>query len=120
MKPQDKERLKKMLLFTNDVTEISKNITLDRLINDKSFQYSLLYPLGQIGEVAIKLSESTQNYGNKIEDIYPEIEWADWRGFRNRLFHDYGTLDFGIVLEMIEEAIPLLTSGLAAILDDSC
>jgi len=118
MKPQDKDRVKKMLLFVNDVIILSKDITLDRLVNDKSFQYSLLYPLGQIGEIAIKLTESAQSDGKRIEEIYPEIEWADWRGFRNRLFHDYGTIDFNIVLEMIDEAIPLLEQGLTVVLGE--
>ena len=119
MKPQDKDRIKKMMLFVNDVIILSKDITLDRLTNDKSFQYSLLYPLGQIGEIAIKISESAQSDGNRIEEIYPNIEWADWRGFRNRLFHDYGTIDFGIVLEMIDEAIPLLKTELTIVLGAS-
>jgi len=115
MKPQDKERINKMLLFAYDVIEISKDKTLDDLLNDKSLQYCLLYPLGQIGEIAIKLGESVQSCGKRIEETYPEIEWADWRGFRNRVFHDYGTIDFVIVLEMIEEATPLLISGLKSI-----
>jgi len=119
MKPQDKERINKMLFFAKDVNDLSKNITLDKLINDKSFQYSLLYPLGQIGEIAIKLNESEQCCGKRIDEIYPDIEWADWRGFRNRIFHDYGMIDFTLVFEMIEEAIPLLITELENIQDDT-
>ena len=98
---QDKERLKKMHTFAKDASSIAEGITLERLTTDKAYQYSLLYPLGQIGELAI-------NMGNDILRLYPNIEWADWRGFRNRIFHDYGTIDFSIVLEMITEALPLL------------
>ena len=101
MTPQDKERFKKMYTFAKDISSISEGITLERLINDKPYQYSLLYPLGQIGEAAIKMND-------EIPKLYPDIEWADWRGFRNRVFHDYGTIDFAIVLEMITDAIPLL------------
>ena len=43
MTPQDKERLKKMYLFAKDASSIAEGITLDRLIADKVFQYSLLY-----------------------------------------------------------------------------
>jgi len=50
--------------------------------------------------------------GSDIPDLYPGIEWSDWRGFRNRIFHDYGTIDFSIVLEMITEALPLLLTEL--------
>ena len=118
MIPQDKERIKKMFAFAKDALEISENITLDKLTYDKPFQYSLLYPLGQIGELAIKLDISAKNRGEEIAEIYSAIEWADWRGFRNRVFHDYGTIDFEIVLEMIEEALPILLQGLTDIISE--
>ena len=102
---RDKERLRKMYQFANDASSIAEGITPERLTADKAYQYSLLYPLGQIGELAI-------NIGSDILKLYPDIEWADWRGFRNRLFHDYGTIDFLIVLEMITEALPLLLAEL--------
>ena len=98
---QDKERFKMMYIFAKDVSSIAEGITLERLTSDKAYQYSLLYPLGQIGELAI-------NMGSDIPVLYPNIEWADWRGFRNRVFHNYGMINFSIVFEMITEAIPLL------------
>ena len=109
MKVQDKERIKKMHVFAEDATLISTGITLEKLITDKAYQYSLLYPLGQIGELAI-------NIGKDIPPRYPNIEWSVWRGFRNRVFHDYGMIDFEIVLEMITEALPLLLSELREVL----
>jgi uncharacterized protein with HEPN domain len=111
MTPQDKERLKRMYLFAKDASSIADGITLEKLTVDKSYQYSLLYPLGQIGELATHI-------GNGIQAKYPYIEWADWRGFRNRLFHDYGTIDYSIVLEMITEALPLLLIELQKALGD--
>ena len=98
---QDKERFKMMYMFVKDISSIAQGITLERLTEEKAYQYSLLYPLGQIGELAI-------NMGSDITILYPNIEWADWRGFRNRVFHNYGMINFTIVLEMITEAIPLL------------
>ena len=108
MTNQDKERFKKMYTFATDASSIAEGITLERLAADKAYQYSLLYPLGQIGEIAV-------NMGSNIPDLYPDIEWSDWRGFRNRLFHDYSTIDLSIVLEMIEEALPLLITELQKI-----
>ena len=108
MKPQDKERFKQMYVFAKDISSIAEGITLERLTSDKTYQYSLLYPLGQIGELAI-------NMGSNIPELYPDIEWAKWRGLRNRVFHNYGKIDFSIVLEMITEAIPLLLAELQKI-----
>ena len=111
MTVQDKERFKMMYTFAKDASFIAEGITLERLTGDKVYQYSLLYPLGQIGEIAI-------NMGNDIPELYPDIEWADWRGFRNRVFHNYGTINFSIVLEMITEALPLLLTELQKIHGD--
>ena len=108
MRLQDRERFKKMHKFAKDASSIAEGITLERLITDKAYQYSLLYPLGQIGEIA-------NNMGNEIPKLFPDIEWADWRGFRNRVFHDYDMIDFSIVLEMITEALPLLLTELQEI-----
>jgi uncharacterized protein with HEPN domain len=108
---QDKERFKMMYIFAKDVSSIAEGITLERLASEKAYQYSLLYPLGQIGELAI-------NMGSDIPGLYPNIEWADWRGFRNRVFHNYGMINFSIVLEMITEAIPLLLIELQKIHND--
>jgi uncharacterized protein with HEPN domain len=108
---QDKERFMKMHTFAKDASSIAEGVTLKRLTEDKAYQYSLLYPLGQIGEIAI-------NMGKDIHQLYPNIECADWRGFRNRIFHEYGTIDFSIVLEMIEEALPLLLIELQKIQGD--
>ena len=111
MTVQDNERFKKMYTFARDASSIAEGITLERLTIDKPFQYSLLYPLGQIGEIAASM-------GSETPIKYPNIEWADWRGFRNRIFHDYGAIDFSIVLEMIKEALPLLLIELQRIQGD--
>ena len=111
MKPQHKDQFSKMLKFAYNATVIANDIALDKLANDVPYQYSLLYPLGQIGETAI-------NMGSGIPELYPGIEWSDWRGFRNRAFHDYDTIDFPIVLEMITEALPLLLTELHKIHDN--
>jgi len=108
---QDKERFKMMYMFAKDVSSIAQGITLEHLAEEKAYQYSLLYPLGQIGELAI-------NMGNDIPELYPNIEWEDWRGFRNRVFHNYGAINFSIVMEMITDAIPLLLTELQKIQDD--
>ena len=103
MKPQLNNQFSKMLKFANNANEIAEDITLDKLATDIPYQYSLLFPLGQIGELAINMTHNSD-----VEKIYSDIEWAKWRGFRNRIFHDYDMLDFSIIYEMITEALPLL------------
>ena len=113
MKPQHKEQFSKMLVFANNANQIAQDITLEKLETDTPYQYSLLYPLGQIGELAISMTRDTD-----VEKAFTAIEWSKWRGFRNRLYHDYNMLDFSIVLEMITDALPLLMTELRNILGD--
>ena len=113
MKSQHKNQFDKMLRFAINADIIAKNISLEKLTTDIPFQYSLLYPLGQIGELAINMT-----YNTDYETIYPYIEWSKWRGFRNRIFHDYDMIDMSIVMEMITEALPLLLTELQKIVTD--
>jgi len=104
-----------MMSFADDILMMSTGVTLQKLADNKTFQYSILYPLGQIGELAIAISESAKRSDLSVEELHPEVEWADWRGFRNRNFHDYDQINLRIVLEMIEEAVPLLLQSLTTI-----
>ena|GEM_PF-873947 len=112
-KAQHKDQFSKMLMFAANANEIAKGVTLEKLTTDIPHQYSLLYPLWQIGELAISMTRDTD-----VEKIYPAIEWAKWRGFRNRIFHDYNTIDFLIVIEMTTDALPSLLIELQRIQED--
>ena len=113
MRHQLKEQFNNMLEFAKNADEIARDITLDKLATDIPYQYSLLYPLGQIGELAIKMTRNTD-----IEKVHSNIDWSRWRGFRNRVFHAYDMIDFSIVLEMITEALLLLLIELQKIHED--
>ena len=58
-----------------------------------------IYLLGQIGEQAKRLSNSTLKIGS-------DIDWGKLYGFRNRVVHDYVGIDKHITFEIIKEAIP--------------
>jgi len=89
MTPQDKERLNKMHLFAKDASSIAEGITLERLTADKAFQYSLLYPLGLIGELA-------NNMGNDMQEAYPNIEWLIGAGSET----DYSMIGFPLPVSL--------------------
>ncbi len=68
--------------------------------------------LGQIGEFARidRISQATQ-------DAMPSVPWAELRGMRNRVFHDYGSVDVDVVIDIVEndlmELIAAITEALA-------
>ena len=64
--------------------------------------------LGQIGELARadRVSRATQ-------DAIPSVPWAELRGMRNRIFHDYGNVDVDVVIGIVEVDLPALVTAIA-------
>jgi uncharacterized protein with HEPN domain len=52
------------------------------------------------------MCESVQKLPNDWKNTYPEIEWSNIAGFRNRLTHEYLNVDLDIVWSVIEKYLP--------------
>lgn len=52
-----------------------------------------------IGEAANRLSEG-------FKEKNTTVDWPKIRGFRNRIVHDYASVDLAIVWNIIEEFLP--------------
>lgn len=88
---QDLSFIKKHMRDT-DMEELGKNeILLD----------SMLFRLIQISENSRKLSD-------EYKDSKQDIPWNAMYGLRNRIVHDYGNVDLGIVYETLTNDIPIL------------
>jgi uncharacterized protein with HEPN domain len=51
-----------------------------------------------------------------LRDDYPQIEWDQIAGMRDRLVHDYGNVDLDILGEVVDERLPLLVAGIDKVL----
>lgn len=75
-----------------DLAELSKNeVLLD----------SMLFRMIQISENAKKLSA---DYKTKHADV----PWEAIYGLRNRIVHDYGNVDLGVIYETMKNDLPSL------------
>jgi uncharacterized protein with HEPN domain len=54
------------------------------------------------------LAESSQRISPEAKARYPEIEWRNIGGFRNRLVHDYFNIDLALVWRVISIHLPSL------------
>lgn len=61
------------------------------------------------------MCESVQKLPNDWKNSYPEIEWSNIAGFRNRLTHEYLNVDLDIVWSVIERYLPDLERAIDAI-----
>lgn len=68
-------------------------------MEDKVAQYAFCTPLEQIGEQA-KRSDK------RLETHY-DYDWSKVMKFRDFIDHQYGSIDFEIVWDVIEKDVPL-------------
>ena len=91
-------KIQEDLLF---IVEHMKNIDLEELASYELLQDSMLFRLIQISENAKQLSESY-----KVQ--HKTIPWTAIYGLRNRIVHDYGSVDLSIVFDTLKNDIPEL------------
>lgn len=67
------------------------------------------YAIVVLGEAASALKEVGPT-------LAPEIPWADIRGMRNRVAHEYFGVDVRVLWETVREDLPSLLAALRAVL----
>jgi uncharacterized protein with HEPN domain len=82
-----------------------RNCDRQQFINDIQLQDSVIRRLLIIAEAARRLSDSTRQN-------FPQIEWQEINGMRNRLVHEYENIDLNIVWDVIQIEIPDLIEQL--------
>ena len=79
---------------TKDATE--EDLKVNELLLD-----SMMFRLIQISENAKRLSE-------EYKAEHDTIPWTSIYGLRNRIVHDYGNVDLGIIFDTLTKDIPEL------------
>ena len=109
MKDSTRRRLKRMLDFAKKVKKRTEHIGEDDFLQDEFLQESVMYCLGQVGEIA-------SNFPDDVQEEYPGIIWYQLIGLRNRLFHDYEEIDLTRVYAITQEPINQLIRDLEMLL----
>ncbi len=81
-----------------------RDVDSEELARNELLQDSMMFRLIQISENSKKLS----NNFKLIE--HPAIPWTAIYGLRNRIVHDYGNVDLGIVFDTLKNSIPELNA----------
>lgn len=110
-----KRSAREYLLHIRDEAEFLQQTRagLDResLLRDEILKRAVVRSLEIIGEAVKHISEQVRNK-------YPGIEWRAIAGMRDKLIHDYVTVDYDIVWDVITNNVPALMREVEQILTD--
>lgn len=97
--------IRKLLEDLTFIVKHTKNMSFEELGTNEILLDSMLFRLIQVSESARKLSDD-------YKKTYPDIPWTAVYGLRNRIVHDYGSVDLGIVYSTLKNDIPALLDAL--------
>ena len=90
--------LEKMEENVDFILEHMNGVSKKQLESDPVLQYSMMLRLVQI-------SENAKNLTDEFREQNTHIPWTDIYGLRNRIVHDYGHVDLGIVYDTLTRDI---------------
>ena len=64
------------------------------------------------------IGEAVKNIPDFIREKYPQLDWKDMAGMRDRLTHGYFGVDYFLVWETIEHDVPRVISIISQIIND--
>lgn len=96
--PYYSEKIRQDLAF---IVKHTKDIDQEELGKNEVLLDSMLFRLIQISENAKRLSE-------EYREAHAGIPWRAMYGLRNRIVHDYGSVDLSIVYTTLKDDIPEL------------
>lgn len=85
----------------NFILNTSKDLTLEKFINDEILKRAIVRSLEIIGEATKKIPVDF-----KIK--WDLIQWKNMAGMRDRLIHDYMGVNYMIVWDVVKNKIPEL------------
>ncbi len=89
--------------------EESSKITQGQFIQDKTLKRAFVRSLEIIGE-------ATKHIPEEIRIKYPEAEWRNIAGMRDRMIHAYFGIDYSLVWLTVTERIPSFKDYIESIL----
>ena len=100
--------LDRILTDSRFIIAHTQDLDQEDLEENEVLQDSVMFRLIQISENSDKL---TQDFKNQ----HPEIAWRALKGMRNRIVHNYGGVDMGIIYDTVTNDIPATLKELQSI-----
>lgn len=110
MKNKDKLILTKILKYIDEIKLFIDGYSQEEFKRDRKTINACVFNLGQIGELAGKVSE-------ELQEEYSNIEWRGIKALRNRIVHDYDGVNLNMVWEFLTTELNELQEQLQEIID---
>lgn len=107
--PRDHAYLLDILNSARTILEYTKGKEKDEFSKDSLLQDAVIRRLEIIGEASSRISAETQAQ-------YPHLPWLAMKGTRNRVIHEYDSVEIEIIWDIVEMDLPSLIAELEKIL----
>ena len=111
MQHRDKITLQKILVAIDEATEILKNISKEKFLQDTTLKLAMGMSIIRVGELVKALTEEFRKNNS-------QVSWKEIAGFRDVTAHRYEILDFSRVYMSIKYELPELKSQIEKILEN--
>jgi uncharacterized protein with HEPN domain len=105
-----KERIEDILEAIAEIQSFTQSMDFETFRDDPRTLKAVALNFVVIGEAASRVPDA-------ITKDHPQIAWNLMRGIRNRLVHDYFSIDAQIVWDTVENDLPPLVEPLNRILE---
>ena len=112
MTNRDIEIIKKIRDYCGKIVEFSHGLDYPNFLADEKTVFSCSFALGQIGELANKLSDEFKN-------THIDLPWKQMTALRHRIVHGYDSVQQDLVWDIVKDDIPKLQENINNIKDSN-
>jgi len=95
----------------NAIEKFSKNINREKLLRNRLKQSAIVREIEIIGEAVKNISQGLKNK-------YPEVQWKEIAGTRDKMIHHYFGVDLNIIWDIIKTDLPDLKEKIMKIREE--
>ena len=105
---KDRITIQKIINYINEIEQYVKGMNASDFFDDKKTMSACAFAVSQIGELVGDVSD-------EIKEKYTNIPWKSIKGMRNRIVHDYDSIDLSVLWNTIIKSLPELKEDLKEI-----
>jgi uncharacterized protein with HEPN domain len=109
LEPRDAARLDDILIYARRAQKYVGHLTAPELASDAMCQDAVARCFEVIGEAARQLT-------SECRARHPSTPWPLIIGMRHRIIHEYRQVDYGLVLQTVQQHLPILIQQIEGIL----